>query len=643
MIEALAVVVLTFACSGAGALLLHALGLWRERAALERFMLAFAVGFGLVGWLFFWVGISGLFGPGVTWAVCLALAAGNALNLTVAAEARPAEGAGPVFWALLGLLAVALAFDFAEALAPPADGDTLSYHFTLPQRFAEEGAVFFVPRVFEGAIPLLVHMTYTAAHVLGLSGQTGGVASLTGWAFVSGWMASGLLFSFSLRWLPLAWALALAVLFQTLPAMVYGAGAGHVEPRLALFVMIAVIGLADCRRSPSIAPAVLAGLGAGFYIATKYTGLLFAFAAGVALLTAGRPRFKRAALFSLAAAAAGIQWYGWNFIHTGDPVFPFLFKLADSFGLANPAYWNAEFDADFNDYIANRGDPSRTFHWWFSYPVIATLFPTAKMEAGRVGLGPYFLLVAPAAAIALWHARRRLWDSPLLPVAVLVFGQYLMWMKFGVIPKVRHVLPVIPPLLLCLTVAATSQTVRWARRPMALAVMLSLAVNFAAHGLFSREYLKHVLSGESREAFLTRNVFAYPIVPAINALTDATGVFIWSRQLQFYIRPRVFFAAPLMQVMIDTRYGRMVPETFLEQLKRQGISHLALNREDGVPEPGSLMESVRTLRDGGCLALVESVDFERFSSRSLKSLSKQSATAEIWRIDYGCGVPSGGG
>ena len=45
----LGVVMLTLACSGSGALTLHALGLWRDRAVLDRMALSYAIGFGVVG------------------------------------------------------------------------------------------------------------------------------------------------------------------------------------------------------------------------------------------------------------------------------------------------------------------------------------------------------------------------------------------------------------------------------------------------------------------------------------------------------------------------------------------------------------------------------------------------------------------
>ena len=184
MIETLGILLLTLACIGGGSMLLHALGLWRDRPAVERTALAFAVGFGAVGWLFFWIGTVGVLSPAVTWAVCLGLAAGNMLH-KVPARHTARDWSGSTVWALSMLAVAAFFLDFLEAAAPPVDADTLAYHFVLARQFATEGQVVFVPQALSGAIPLLVHMTYAVVRVLG----AGGDFAFTGWSLISGCMA----------------------------------------------------------------------------------------------------------------------------------------------------------------------------------------------------------------------------------------------------------------------------------------------------------------------------------------------------------------------------------------------------------------------------------------------------------------------
>ncbi|HEC90352.1 MAG TPA: hypothetical protein ENI55_01665 [Alphaproteobacteria bacterium] len=640
MTAALAVLVLFGACTGGGAATLHALGLWRRRNGLERTALAFATGFGVLGWILFWPGVAAIMTPAVIWAIALVLLLGNGLHFSHPAAKSGRENAATLSFAALALLlfaAVAFSLDLVEALAPPVDADTLAYHFNLPRRFVEQSAVTFTPVAFSGAAPLLVHMTYTAALAMG------GKAALPLWTLVSGWMAAVLLFAFLRRWLPFAWALMPAVIFQTMPAMIYGAGSGQVEARLALFVLVAAVGLADGWRSRTLNPIALAALGAGFYAAAKLTGLLFVAAVGVTVLISGKDRFKRGLIFGLAALAAGGQWYGWNFYNSGDPVFPLMFGLADTLGLANPDYWNADFAQSLKAYLAARSSVISGFHWFFSYPVIATLFPPAAIESGRVGLGPYFLLIAPFAVIGAWKDRRRIFESPLFPVSVAVVVFYLLWIKFGAIPKPRHLLPIIPALLIPLQVAAQKGFAGpGGRRALVLAGVLSLAVNFAAQGLFSKAYLEYFFSGRNSDAFLSENLRGYPVVPVVNATPDVRRLYIWERQLQYYIKAPTFFSAPYSQALIDARDGRVTPDRFYAQLKAQKISHLLLPEYDKATgiEKDTINTAVADLASRNCLERLSSTPYSLFGSRTLKSPNTKTGNMILWRLMPDC-PPSG--
>lgn len=640
MIAILSVLALTAACFGAGAIGLRLLGLMDDRPLLERTMLGAAVGFGVVGWLLFWIGTGGILTDPVLWGFCLVLALSNIFYFTGAADTRPAPSLNFVSWTLIALLALAAFLDLFEAMSPPADGDTLAYHFTLARWFSEAGNVFFVPVRFQGAIPLLVHMSYTAAYFLGSAGgEASATAAITGWAFVSGWMASGLLFAIALRYVSFNWALALALLFQTFPAMVFGAGSGQVEARMAMFALIAALGLIDSRNSDKLSPVILLGLGAGFYAASKYLGLLFAAAAAVALLSTGKPVFKRLVVYCVALAIAGTQWYGWNFVHTGNPVFPMMYELFQFLGTANDAAWNSDFNSDLKSYLTRRADVTDGWHWILSYPFIATLSPPHALDSGRVGLGPLFLLLLPLVLLALWKARRSIVQSQLFPVALLVLVFYVLWFNFGVIPKIRHILPVIPLLLLCAGVAAASHYTKKYHGAAALAVLLSLAVNLGAHVLFSREFIRHVASGESDDSFLDRNLFAYPVARKINANKNIKGILVWDRQLQYYIKAKSFFVASYAQTQIDTRPGRINPKTLFKQLKMQELSHVALNTpKSGIGAPGTLLEAMQTLERAGCVALEDIVPYTRFASRTLKNLDVSEARSHIWMVQSQCNL-----
>ena len=621
---------LILACLGAGAILLSVTRLLSGRPYVEKTGLSFAVGFGFIGWLFFWLGTLGLFSQATAWIVCAVLAGGLILLR------RPLSFQATPFstweWVLLILIAAAFAADFLEALAPPVEADSLAYHFQLPKQFIEQGRLVFVPRALDGAIPLLVQMTYTAALLLAGGEET----ALTLWAFLSGWVAGLLMFAFARRWLSRPWSIALLLLFQTFPAMLYGAGSGQVEPRLVMFVLVAAFGLIEYRHNPRLEAIVLVGLGAGLYAASKYTGLLFVAAAGLSLLMfSGRDWFKNGVIFGAVAVAAGSQWYGWNAWHSGDPVFPMLFT---TLGLEDGAFWDADYAATMKEYLVLRHTQIEWWQRWLAYPVVATLFPPTAMEAGRVGLGPYFLMIAPVALAGIWYARRQIKASLLAPAALMVILFYVLWLGFGGIPKVRHLIPVVPVVLVCLAVGATKAIEAWPglRHPATLAMVLALAVNAAAVGFFARPYVAYAVGGFDRDTFLARSINGYPAVAWLNEQDSVDKVLLTYRAFRFHVRPATFFAFPRVQKQIEARPGHVKTGMLWRQMRGLGVTHILTDRPTSMSMGAASVDSaIKELAKAGCLVRLKEIETPWRRSRTLPSLGLDQRWLDIWQLNSG--------
>ncbi len=128
---------------------------------------------------------------------------------------------------------------------------------------------------------MLVQMTYVP--VLNFGDERG----LNLWALLSGWAAVALVFFLSRIHMTRTWSLVTALLFASAPAIIYGAGSGQVETRLALFVMVCAWSMAQFFKTERFAYVVLAGVAAGFFGGAKLTGLMFM--AGVVLVMLPRP------------------------------------------------------------------------------------------------------------------------------------------------------------------------------------------------------------------------------------------------------------------------------------------------------------------------------------------------------------------
>lgn len=607
-------------CLGLGAAVLRGLGLSGRLAADERAAWAFALGMGILGWLVFWLGLGGLLRPVPLAALLIAGAAGLPL-LRAQGPVGPPVRPGPWSMVMLAGLAVAFAGDLIEALAPPSDADSLAYHFATPRLWLEAGRLVFVPRAVDGAIPLLLQAGYVPP--LALGGELG----LTLWTCLSGWAAPVLLWTALRRHVSAAVALAGALVLATTPAVIYGGGSGQIEIRMAAFCLVMVLAVARSRSEGCGRWAVAAGLMAGFLIGSKYTGLLFAFAAGLVLLWGPRPLWRGAA-FAAAAALAGLQWYGWNLAHTGDPLYPMLFgKLPYAAGV-----WSEDIQRHFASVMPTELPAPRTLGWWLAYPFVATLDGLPIFESRRTGLGPLALLLLPFALAGAWATRERQGHSPLAAVTVFVLTAYSLWFFIPSGQRVRHLLPIYPLLLLAVMVAAA----RWAEggrqrmRVLAACLAVTLAFQGAAMALFQANFAMRLVRGESRDAFLARNVGGWDLARWANAnLGPGDRLFNPLRTINFHLASPYFYGHHWLQPQVFIGPWADDPRRFLAELQAVAVTHVAAGTEpDGTPLPMLLGK----LMGMGCAEEMARIDTATPLSRTLPGLGAQRQEMRVARL-----------
>ena len=184
--------------------------------------------------------------------------------------------------------------------------------------FGEAGKIEFIERAYDGAVPLMIQLTYVPMLVLGTE------TSLNLWAMLSSWMTGLALYFVSREYLN-SYSLVVTLLFLSMPAVIFGSGNGQIEVKLAGFVLISCWAVAKGVQAKNLSFLLLGGYLAGFYMGSKYFGLIFVLSVAVVVLL--NCRVKWTALFLAACALAGFQWYLWNGIHTGDPIFPMFFAF----------------------------------------------------------------------------------------------------------------------------------------------------------------------------------------------------------------------------------------------------------------------------------------------------------------------------
>lgn len=591
---------------------------------------AFVLGLGILGWLAFPLALMGWLGQGTLILLCLILALGLILE-------RPSHAGAPdaphpvTAWTRILVLAigVVLFLDFLEGLAPPADADSLLYHFGLPRLFLSEGKIVFVPRVVDGAVPLLQHMSYTVA--LGIGGER----AMTLWTMLTGWGAAGALYALARGHLSRDWSLALALLFLTMPAVIYGAGAGQVEVRSAAFVLVAALAIMEARRLDSVAFAALAGLAAGFYAASKYPGLLFLPLAGLAVI-AQRRWLRHGLAFSAAALATAAPFYLWHWWNTGDPFFPALFGIVEY----RPGVpWTADYHAEMRQLfeVSEKAVPA-TALWALAYPFLATFGTSPTFESSRTGFGPFVLMILPIALAGIWVRRRIIARSPLWTPAFLTAGFYFTWFLFGPSQRARHLLPVYPLLLLCIGVAAVRSIEAWrfTAKPVIAGFGLVLAFQFAVHTVFSINSARYLFGGESREAYLRRNVGGYDAAVWINAhLRPGDRLLFVHRQLAYFLPANSFYAHHAFDARVDIRPSAGDVGRFWDELAIEGITHLLVPVPDPAAPREAYLDFAHRLAEMGCARELTRLETASFGSRTIAQATRATHVLAVLTLDPG--------
>jgi hypothetical protein len=257
------------------------------------------------------------------------------------------------------------------------------------------------------------------------------------------------------------------------------------------------------------------------------------------------------------------------------------------------------------------------------------------------------LFVLPFAALAIGRSRRALARHPLRSLAVLSLVFYALWFFSGVSQRVRHLLPLYPVLLLCLIVAARRYAGKAGlMRHLASAALLTLLLQCAGLGLFSVNYLRHLAIGETRLAFLQRNVAGFSPLSWINAnLTGRDRLLFGDRQLEYYIEIPSYLAVPLTQHLVDLRPGTNDQLRFLREARALGVTHVLVvpslrDFAKGVAYGNNVLPgNLAPLVAAGCATVVHSEDTLLLPSRTLPAFTAETISSDVVRlVPEACGL-----
>ena len=166
---------------------------------------------------------------------------------------------------------------------------------------------------------------------------------------------------------------------------------------------------------------------------------------------------------------------------------------------------------------------------------------------------------------------------------------------------------------------------------------MTIPLQLAGHGIFALNYLRAVWSGESRNAFLRRTVMNSEPAIWINAhLSQRDKVLLTERQLVYLMKIPVYYAHRQMDALVEIRPDSTNPSKFIDQLRKQNVSHILVTDYPGALPAGAARSGFEgltsALEQANCAQLVRDCDLTVRSSRTLPDLAVSTTKMKLLAI-----------
>ena len=529
-----------------------------ESTPLERGLLSAALGFGLLQYLAFGLGVSGLLTSRNLWIGLILL-----LVVFAADMLRVAQGIGKAIraprtslpnWIRIGtmVLAIPLLFALFQSLCPPTDIDGTYYHLTAPKRWLQMGAMGYLPTLLHTNTPMSVDMLFTLA--LGTWSDT--AAKLI--HYTLGILSLLAIFALGKRVKSETVGFLTVVLFLVgLPSAktVMLFTWAYVDLGITFQIISAMLAWLLWNRSRSSGWLIASALCAGFATTTKMTVAFAGLALSVlTFLTLhqeeknGKSLALRSGLGFLALSLLPVlPWMARAWTITGNPVYPVLASLFPT------RDWSPEAGKAFERFFRYYVWGTSSGGGWSLAKRQLLLFSTM----GGVILGATF-----------WMSRARDKEIRALVGVATMLALISLW-STGL--YLRYFLPLLPLVYIALLSKQENKlsSAKWVQ-VVTLLVALFLAVS-QVKSVKARQAISVALGRTSRADFLARE---YPPLELWNyanqKLPAESHIFLVAGRPSYYIEPYCYVSEAIYQhcIRMDTW------ENYLADLERNHITHI---------------------------------------------------------------------
>ena len=539
--------------------------------SLEESVFSIGIGFGIIAYSVFILGIFGLLYGMLIKVLILLFAVIGFIDL----KKRPMkslfgnEKLSLIDKCVLGILIFAMLISLAGALSPEIFYDSLVYHLGVPNYYKLNHKIVNMPYVFLSNLPAVASMLFTTGLLIKdeiLSKLINYSASI---------LCCLTLFSISKRYFNLKVGIWASLIFYTITHVMLSSWSCGTETILVLFAVLSLYALMNYNSEQNkwlIISSIFSGLAMG----VKYTGIFVAVGVIFTFLIINR-RFsadiiKKLIIFTFISTIIVSPWLIKNYVYKKNPVYPYL---------------NSIFPKDaYSDYTKLNGfiveaRQSGKFELinWLKHPWNITMGKISNSE----NFTPLFLFLIPLLF---------LFGKPPL---ILIYGisySIVIWLTWSFsTTMIRFMMPAFPILGLIISNYNNTGNHKSVKKVLSWVIIFTCVT-----GIYWAGWIAYIQGGwrvvfgkEKKSDFLSNTHSSYPYgyyagIEFINKeLPKSAKILFIGEGRSFYINriPVVSSAHDLTPIIEYAKASKSGDELY-NNIKSQGITHILFNLGEAI-------------------------------------------------------------